>query len=282
MQKLPTDPQLALQLPSIPLGLSSGPPSYRSGVLTSRSFASVIPEVSGAAAGDLEDLLPPESFLETLARPLVRDIWCACIIRPTSGKLWSTGFSLFTPGQRTVLWAEKKKTGLYVIHGVSNSGALTPLAEVRKSVNGSDYSMTVYANDSRHQNRETLALNFNSQCTYEQRKLRHVSVRIPCVDSPQPGGVILSARKPKDPDTHGVETLISAAPILDPLTKKYVLRFRSQQIKHSSSRNVQLTRETEPESVVMELGKMDAKSFSLNFSYPLSPIQAFAISLSLL
>ncbi len=73
--------------------------------------------------------------------------------------------------------------------------------------------------------------------------------------------------------------LLNKPPKFHAESGQYVLDFcgRAPQV---SVKNFQLVYPEEPDDVLFQLGRMDDETFSVDFKFPLSPIQAFAIALS--
>eukprot|EP00050_Salpingoeca_kvevrii_P018871 m.79535 g.79535 ORF g.79535 m.79535 type:complete len:422 (-) comp8186_c0_seq1:226-1491(-) len=62
-------------------------------------------------------------------------------------------------------------------------------------------------------------------------------------------------------------------------TASYVLNFYGR-VKMASVKNFQIVHETDPNYIIMQFGRVDQQSFSMDFQFPMSAIQAFAIALS--
>ncbi|CAF0823532.1 unnamed protein product [Rotaria sordida] len=65
-------------------------------------------------------------------------------------------------------------------------------------------------------------------------------------------------------------------------TKNYVLQFMGNRVAQPSVKNFQMIIENEnrEEEIIMQFGRVDKETFTCDFRYPLSAIQAFAIALS--
>lgn len=59
----------------------------------------------------------------------------------------------------------------------------------------------------------------------------------------------------------------------------YVLNFNGR-VTMASVKNFQLVNPEDQERVVLQFGRVDKDLFSMDFQYPLSPLQAFSICLS--
>uniref|UniRef100_A0AC35TYD0 Tubby-like protein n=1 Tax=Rhabditophanes sp. KR3021 TaxID=114890 RepID=A0AC35TYD0_9BILA len=62
-------------------------------------------------------------------------------------------------------------------------------------------------------------------------------------------------------------------------SQSYVLNFHGR-VTRASVKNFQIVHSFDDDFVVMQFGKIDSESFTMDFRYPLSPIQAFAIAMS--
>jgi hypothetical protein len=68
-------------------------------------------------------------------------------------------------------------------------------------------------------------------------------------------------------------------PSYDPERKKFVLSYNGR-AKRSSKHNFQMVADTQPETCVMQLGKIDSYIFNCDYTYPLCALQAFAFGIS--
>ena len=68
-------------------------------------------------------------------------------------------------------------------------------------------------------------------------------------------------------------------PVWNEKLNSYGLDFNGR-VKQGSVKNFQLCDEKEENFVYIQFGRLDESSFSMDFKYPLTPIQAFGISLS--
>jgi hypothetical protein len=102
---------------------------------------------------------------------------------------------------------------------------------------------------------------------------------------------INQAHKLKDADGNLVDNtyastvknknLVTKSPEYDSKAKIYRLDFRGR-AKLPSTNNLQLIDANNPKSVLLQLGKMETKSFSLDFSYPFCAFTAFGLAVSCL
>lgn len=83
--------------------------------------------------------------------------------------------------------------------------------------------------------------------------------------------------------------LVSATPKWNPVTKAYVLNFNNDRVTRPSVKNFQLVQRQSvasegspvtPGRLVAQFGRVDDDLFTLDFSFPLSPLDAFAACLS--
>lgn len=100
-------------------------------------------------------------------------------------------------------------------------------------------------------------------------------------------------------------TVTTKKPFLDPLTKTYRLKFQGSislfflyifsntkpkltctnilgRVKVSSSNNIQLVNESEPDEILFQLGKLKTKCYSCDFRYPFCALSAFGMALTCL
>uniref|UniRef100_A0A7S2NPK2 Tubby C-terminal domain-containing protein n=1 Tax=Zooxanthella nutricula TaxID=1333877 RepID=A0A7S2NPK2_9DINO len=82
-------------------------------------------------------------------------------------------------------------------------------------------------------------------------------------------------------DNYEAQTLVTRKPVWNDEVESLVLDFKGRHIL-SSAKNFQLALSQKPEHVICQYGKIGPMTFSLDFRYPLSVIQAFGISLTTL
>lgn len=82
-------------------------------------------------------------------------------------------------------------------------------------------------------------------------------------------------------DSYEAQSLITKQPTWNDEVESLVLDFKGRHIL-SSAKNFQLALSQKPEHVLCQYGKIGPSTFSLDFKYPLSVIQAFGISLTTL
>ncbi len=74
-------------------------------------------------------------------------------------------------------------------------------------------------------------------------------------------------------------TLHNKMPQFDPDTGEYLMNFQDR-VTEASVKNFQLIHDLDPDYVVMQFGKVADNTFSLDFQYPLCPLQAFGIAIT--
>lgn len=82
-------------------------------------------------------------------------------------------------------------------------------------------------------------------------------------------------------DSHEAQKLVTKQPTWNEEVESLVLDFKSRHIL-SSAKNFQLVLSQKPDHVLCQYGKIGPQTFSLDFKYPLSVIQAFGTSLTTL
>lgn len=80
---------------------------------------------------------------------------------------------------------------------------------------------------------------------------------------------------------YGEQLLVSKLPVWNDEVGSLVMDFKGRRVL-ASAKNFQLARSESPNHVVCQHGKIGPNTFSLDFKYPLTVIQAFAISLTTL
>jgi len=86
-------------------------------------------------------------------------------------------------------------------------------------------------------------------------------------------------QKYKERDTSDIIMLTSKDAEWDKELKSYVLNYHGR-ASQASVKNFQLCHHSNPDHIIMQLGKIDKDIFNLDFRYPLSALQAFGIALS--
>lgn len=117
---------------------------------------------------------------------------------------------------------------------------------------------------------------------------RKMNIVIPRV---QPNGERLVCRT-MHPDAEGLVAMNksgNASQLIDPFVNKspkwndqigaYVLNF-NKRVTQASVKNFQLCHTEDPDTVYLQFGRVDKEIFNIDFRFPISPFQAFAICLS--
>uniref|UniRef100_A0A3Q2D693 TUB like protein 3 n=1 Tax=Cyprinodon variegatus TaxID=28743 RepID=A0A3Q2D693_CYPVA len=82
--------------------------------------------------------------------------------------------------------------------------------------------------------------------------------------------------------TNRLENLIelhNKAPVWNDDTQSYVLNFHGR-VTQASVKNFQIVHDNDPDYIVMQFGRVSEDIFTLDYSYPMCALQAFAIGLS--
>ena len=85
--------------------------------------------------------------------------------------------------------------------------------------------------------------------------------------------------KLKAQDKNDITYTISKPPRWNDQVGAYVLNFNGR-VTMASVRNFQLIEPDEQDAVLLQFGRVGKDEFTLDFRYPLTPFQAFAIALS--
>jgi len=85
--------------------------------------------------------------------------------------------------------------------------------------------------------------------------------------------------EPFDGSSCESQKLVTKAPVWNNEIDSLVLDFKARSVL-SSAKNFQLSLDQRPEHVICQYGKIDKQTFSLDFRYPFSCVQAFATSLT--
>jgi len=94
---------------------------------------------------------------------------------------------------------------------------------------------------------------------------------------PQTEGLLASSKTSER--SAFVEAYHNKAPKWNDQIGAFVLNF-NKRVTHASVKNFQLTSAEDPDTVYLQFGRVGQDVFNLDFRYPLSPFQAFAICLS--
>ncbi|KAL1918023.1 uncharacterized protein VTP21DRAFT_3289 [Calcarisporiella thermophila] len=80
-------------------------------------------------------------------------------------------------------------------------------------------------------------------------------------------------------ETSNLLVLHNKSPQWNEDTQSYVLNFHGR-VTLASVKNFQIVHDNDPDYIIMQFGRIDDDLFNMDFQYPLSPLQAFAIALS--
>lgn len=133
---------------------------------------------------------------------------------------------------------------------------------------------------------ELIAVQYSSSLWGSKpRGPRKMSAVIPRV---QPSGERIVCRT-LHPETEGLLALQKAGPLVDVYQNKppkwneqigaFVLNF-NKRVTQASVKNFQLTNSEDPDTVYLQFGRVGKDVFNMDFRFPFSPFQAFAICLS--
>lgn len=86
---------------------------------------------------------------------------------------------------------------------------------------------------------------------------------------------------PCNEDSNEAQHLVTKRPVWNNEAESLVLDFKGRPIQ-SSAKNFQLALQQKPDHVICQYGKIGSQTFSLDFKFPFSIIQAFGISLTTL
>jgi len=109
--------------------------------------------------------------------------------------------------------------------------------------------------------------------------------RIPCKAlNPQVEGLLALAERHSQQPTSGsnpspVTRYVNKSPKWNDQIGAFVLNF-NKRVTQASVKNFQLIRSDDPDMVYLQFGRVLKDTFSIDFRYPISPFQAFAIALS--
>jgi len=82
-----------------------------------------------------------------------------------------------------------------------------------------------------------------------------------------------------DPNTSLVQPFVNKPPKWNEQVGAFVLNF-NKRVTQASVKNFQLIRNDDPDMIYLQFGRIAKDTFNIDFRYPLSPFQAFAIALS--
>uniref|UniRef100_A0A0N5A3P2 Tubby-like protein n=1 Tax=Parastrongyloides trichosuri TaxID=131310 RepID=A0A0N5A3P2_PARTI len=83
----------------------------------------------------------------------------------------------------------------------------------------------------------------------------------------------------KSKRTDGLVVMQNKSPQWNEDTQSYVLNFHGR-VTQASVKNFQIIHEADPDYIVMQFGRVSDELFTMDFRYPLSPLQAFGIAMT--
>lgn len=109
-------------------------------------------------------------------------------------------------------------------------------------------------------------------------RVQHNGERLVCRTLRPEAEGLLALQKNGDPDQF-TESYCNKAPKWNDQVGAFVLNF-NKRVTQASVKNFQLINTADTETVFLQFGRVDKEVFNIDFRYPLSPFQAFAICLS--
>lgn len=228
-----------------------------------------------------------------------------CIRRNRSGlkRFFPSYFLHTSDGHRFLLAAKKRvgnKTANYLITTNENELSVkTPgyLGKLRSNFLGTEFN--IYGKGANPSNKKatpaTLRENLGVVMFYVtelgEKRPRKMRVAIPALDERGRRVVwkpaqVLSTQKEETLASHfkqghfqGMLTFFNKPPIWDESARAFVLNFKGRSEKNSR-KNFQLIDNTDEKHIYLQLGKVERDLFTLDFLWPFSPLQAFALALS--
>ena len=83
----------------------------------------------------------------------------------------------------------------------------------------------------------------------------------------------------KKGNTNGMHTFFNKPPKWNEHVQAFVLNFNGR-VDRASVKNFQLIDDNDENKVYLQFGRVGDSHFNIDFSWPLSPIQAFAVALT--
>ena len=80
-------------------------------------------------------------------------------------------------------------------------------------------------------------------------------------------------------DTSECIVLRNRPPRWNPALGAYCLHFGGR-VTHASVKNIQLIADDDADRILLQFGKIGADSFTLDYQFPVTPLQAFAVALA--
>ena len=113
---------------------------------------------------------------------------------------------------------------------------------------------------------------------------RKMQVAIPSVDEAgrmvsSPSGAEDTVQRIKDRNFRDLSYLINKPPRWNEQVNAYVLNFNGR-VTMASVKNFQLVDPDEHNIIVLQFGRVGKDEFTMDMHYPISPLQAFAVTMS--
>jgi len=242
------------------------------------------------------------SDIRTLSSPLPKGLKLQCCVMRNKGGLGGRMYPTFEmyleePNQFLLAGRKKgSKSSNYIIakdkinfeKGENYIGKLrsnflgTEFVIYDKGTKGKEKKKKADGDDDENSGRNELGAIVYESNLLGSKGPRQMTVAIPLTNDPsewpaRKDSMILKAFK--DGAHDGLFTLGNKPPKWNAQARAYVLDF-SNRVTKPSVKNFQLIHSSDPNVIVFQFGRVGKESFSLDFRYPLSPLQAFAIALS--
>eukprot|EP00968_Pinguiococcus_pyrenoidosus_P021190 scaffold2710_cov204-Pinguiococcus_pyrenoidosus.AAC.6 len=242
-----------------------------------------------------------KSFLRLPLPKEAHTMQCRITRRKTSGQLYPVYEVYLREGDRFLMCAKKKataKTSYYSVSSIKGdlrrqSGAC--LGKVRSNFLGTEFCIyddgvnpkSARVDDSEDMLRRELGVVFYAANVLGSRGPRKMQVCIPDVDTttseptvwrPQrPSGTMLARIRAQK--YNNTVYMINKPPRWNDDVGAYVLNFNGR-VTMASVKNFQLVEPENQDRVILQFGRVAKDEFTMDFVWPMSPFQAFAITLS--
>lgn len=244
----------------------------------------------------LEDNHKTDSYSFRVTKPVPREIICRCrvvLVNKFHIVLTSeTGRFILSASRR-----HKSRSSYYAITGDPGgyTGIDNPLyiGKLRSNFVGSEYRLfSPGSNPSKTTippfRSELLAIRYRNKLIHQSSKKgpRRMTVCMRSIDNSistySSEDLMNATRTISIPEPHtGIESFRNVDPQWNVSANAYILPFPSDRVKISSVKNLILSQAfSDPGSFVLVFGKCEKSMFALDFGFPFSPLQAFAVALS--
>ncbi|KAI8999299.1 tubby C-terminal-like domain-containing protein [Gaertneriomyces semiglobifer] len=188
---------------------------------------------------------------------------------------------------------KKTRSSYYVIEACENRGKAEPVGTVRSNFLGTAfgiYGPSTLAKQKDRDKQSRLREEYGA-VLYEPNLLgfkgpRKMTVllpamtkdgnRIPCIPENDKASLIPKFRMGDDRD---ILTLHNKQPQWNEETNSFVLNFNGR-VTLASVKNFQIVHDNDLDYIIMQFGRVEQDSFTIDFQYPMSCVQAFAIALT--